>query len=864
MRICSYRRTIPGTPRLPASVFPCLLGVLALALLLPSLAFAAPAGGYQFGQSQALDQAGVSVVRLSVTYTPANCSSAIGLGVIVASSSSGADSFTDWVLTDASLLYPTSPSFCGQSPDLGGIQLLASSTYTTNPAPLADLTCAKPDCLDNSSGQSVLCQPLSSLPPCKGGAALIPFTTPVPLPYVDVLNASPTLGIGLTTASGFSAIPQAVPASASFRLADRTPTAVTLSSIEAGMPLVNQQGQLVGMDIAGKANQSVAGFVSQQLNTLQHGDNPVHDAWDQAVSDFYTHHQSKVANDLQSMSQQNANFQAPAALEAAASSISNPRAATATPTLAPTAVPSNKMFGLPISGSLAFVGIVILVLLVIVLLVIGFVFLRRKTAIRREHEELIRRAEKQAAIDAPRIRQEEQAQAQAQASAQPGWDQWQQKNDLANAPTLVSAPPSAPAPPPQSSAAAPPLPVPQSPVAAVPPAATPQSPVSAAPVYQQSPALRCPQCGAPFRPGDNFCTQCRAALSPSNSGLHLRVVDPLAPPVSPESPTVQMSPERMQTVREQSPASIEAERTQPFPKQMLTPAPRHGRFVVATRSDRGYKRKYKPNEDSLFAAVGAQSPNSQFQDLGIFVVADGMGGHANGKDASHLAIQTIQERVLPTLQSSASMGEDDYIRLLKEGVQHANLAVHERNVEQHADMGTTMTAALIVDKVAYVANVGDSRTYLYRPSEGLKPITKDHSVVASLVAAGIINQEDVYNHPKRNQIYRSLGEKEEVEVDIFPVPLLPGDVLLLCCDGLWEMTRDHTIQSILQTMPDLSQAGQALIQAALDGGGDDNISIVLAKVEDVSPVDGTEAKHFEVLATPDKPQYPSMLNGADD
>jgi serine/threonine protein phosphatase PrpC len=855
MRICSYRRTMTGTLRLLAGVFPCLLGVLALALLLPSLAFAAPASGYQFGQSQALDQAGVSVVRLSVTYTPASCSSATGLGVIVASSSSSVNNFTDWVLTDASLLYPPSSSFCGQALALGGIQLLASSAYTTNSlhATLANLSCTKPDCLGNPSGKAILCQPLSSLPPCKAGAALIPFTTAVPLPYVDEIEATPTLGIGLTTATGFSTTPQSV--SAPGKVTELTPTAVAVGSGEPGTPLVNGQGQLVGMDIAGKANLSVAGFVKQQLTTLQQGDNLVHDAWDQAVSDFYSHQQSKVANDLRSMSQQNANFQAPAFLETAASSRSNQRAATVTPTIAPTAVPSNQIAGLPVPGSLAFVGIVILVILILILLVIGFVFLRRKAAIRREHEELIRRAEKQAAIDAPRIRQEEQEQAQAQSPAQQGWDQWHQKNDLANAQTLISAPSSEP---PQSpAAAAPPIPVPPAP----PP---PQPPVSAAPVYQQSPALRCPQCGAPFRPGDNFCSQCRAALSPSNSGLHLRVVNPSAPPVSPDATTVQMSPEQMQSVREQSPASIDAERTQPFPRQILIPAPRHGRFVVATRSDRGYKRKYKPNEDSLFAAVGAQSSNSQFQDLGIFVVADGMGGHANGKDASNLAIQTIQEQVLPALQSGASMDDDDYVRLLKEGVQHANLAVHERNVEQHADMGTTMTAALIVDKVAYVANVGDSRTYLYRPSEGLKPITRDHSVVASLVAAGIINQEDVYNHPKRNQIYRSLGEKEEVEVDIFPVSLLPGDVLLLCCDGLWEMTRDHTIQNILQTMPDLSQAGQALIDAALQGGGDDNISIVLAKVEDVPFVGGVEAKNFEVLATPEKPQYPPMPNGGDD
>ena len=145
-----------------------------------------------------------------------------------------------------------------------------------------------------------------------------------------------------------------------------------------------------------------------------------------------------------------------------------------------------------------------------------------------------------------------------------------------------------------------------------------------------------------------------------------------------------------------------------------------------------------------------------------------------------------------------------------------------------------MTGALIVDSTAYVANVGDSRTYVYRESEGLKKITNDHSVVASLVEAGIIKPDDIYTHPKRNQIYRSLGEKPALEVDTFVVPLLPGDKLLLCSDGLWDMVRDPDIQQLMQhAEADPSLLVNDLIEAAFNGGGEDNVSVILVYIHEL-------------------------------
>ncbi|HEV2583323.1 MAG TPA: protein phosphatase 2C domain-containing protein, partial [Ktedonobacteraceae bacterium] len=284
-------------------------------------------------------------------------------------------------------------------------------------------------------------------------------------------------------------------------------------------------------------------------------------------------------------------------------------------------------------------------------------------------------------------------------------------------------------------------------------------------------------------------------------------------------------------------------------------------LAVGSLSNVGIKRQHKPNEDSLFAMQGARTHNSQPQQFGLFVIADGMGGHANGGDASRTAIQNMIDFMLPKISvADPTMDDQGYLKLLEEGVQRANLAVHQRNLQDRADMGTTMTTALVIGAMAYVANVGDSRTYLYRQSTGLTKVTRDHSVVASLVDAGIIKPDDIYTHPKRNQIYRSLGEKPVVEVDSFTVELQAGDKLLLCSDGLWDLVRDPDIQRIIaSTDSNPTRTTEELIKAALDGGGDDNVSVIVVSITDIDGHTGLTGIH--ILSKPDTitvPELPTM------
>lgn len=269
---------------------------------------------------------------------------------------------------------------------------------------------------------------------------------------------------------------------------------------------------------------------------------------------------------------------------------------------------------------------------------------------------------------------------------------------------------------------------------------------------------------------------------------------------------------------------------------------------AAGAKDTGQVRE--ANEDDFFVKVVQASDE---EPVGLFIVADGIGGHMGGEFASEWAAKTLREELkelfIPTdprktkkldpaeMEAIVSgrpaptrrLGETEIERMIRRAVERANevvLGIAQAKPAEAADTGSTVTMAVVKGPMAYVANVGDSRTYLFRDGK-LTPITQDHSVVASLVAAGQIEPEDVYTHPQRNLIYRSLGDKPDVEVDLFRQELQSGDQLLLCSDGLWEMVRDPRIAELLQKAPDPPTACTWLVNEANKEGGEDNIAAVV-------------------------------------
>lgn len=270
----------------------------------------------------------------------------------------------------------------------------------------------------------------------------------------------------------------------------------------------------------------------------------------------------------------------------------------------------------------------------------------------------------------------------------------------------------------------------------------------------------------------------------------------------------------------------------------MAPAPAIGRPLKPIHgqgTDPG--RKHARNEDSVVTFTFDKAQQGGAVPIGFYMVADGMGGHDAGDVASRMVYQVVTEwilksKVLPDLRKETRKLTTENIpgNLLKEAVQAANKVLARHASAQQSNMGSTVTAALVIGNIATIANVGDSRTYLLREGQ-LRQITQDHSLVARLVQAHVITQEQVRSHPQRNQIFRSLGQQENVEVDTFTVLLSRGDRLILCSDGLWEMVLDAEIQHLVETARSPQQACDALVAAANAAGGEDNISAIVVEME---------------------------------
>ncbi|HVA20225.1 MAG TPA: Stp1/IreP family PP2C-type Ser/Thr phosphatase [Solirubrobacteraceae bacterium] len=230
-----------------------------------------------------------------------------------------------------------------------------------------------------------------------------------------------------------------------------------------------------------------------------------------------------------------------------------------------------------------------------------------------------------------------------------------------------------------------------------------------------------------------------------------------------------------------------------------------------TGTDTGRQRR--ANEDSMLA----RPP--------LFVVADGMGGAQAGEVASRLAVESFQDGLPDTADAEGSLAA--YARA-------ANVSIHELSQAnaEHAGMGTTLTAVYVGAEEVAIAHVGDSRAYCLRGGALLR-LTDDHSLVDELIRQGKLTAEEAVEHPQRSVITRALGPEPEVEIDTRSYRARDGDVYLLCSDGLTTMVSDEHLAGILLAHPRLRDAGEALIAAANEAGGRDNITVVLLRVEEV-------------------------------
>ena len=233
-------------------------------------------------------------------------------------------------------------------------------------------------------------------------------------------------------------------------------------------------------------------------------------------------------------------------------------------------------------------------------------------------------------------------------------------------------------------------------------------------------------------------------------------------------------------------------------------------------TDVGIRRE--SNQDYMYTSETAVGnlPN-------LFLLADGMGGHAAGDYASRFTVEKVAELV-----GKSTFTEP--VAILKQAISEANallLAEADKDVSRQG-MGTTLVTATIIDDRMYVSNVGDSRLYLVSDDKMIQ-VTRDHSLVEEMVRLGEMDKEDAKVHPDKNIITRAVGVLPEVSADFFEVELEPGDMILMCSDGLTNMVRDEEIRQIILGQRDIVEKAEKLVETANQNGGRDNITVVLVE-----------------------------------
>lgn len=254
-------------------------------------------------------------------------------------------------------------------------------------------------------------------------------------------------------------------------------------------------------------------------------------------------------------------------------------------------------------------------------------------------------------------------------------------------------------------------------------------------------------------------------------------------------------------------------------------------LVVGVGRDRGRQREN--NEDAVFSHTSVISAGNSSLPFGVFVVADGMGGHRNGELASELAARTMGSQLINKLYDPL-FGPDPHTpnealqEIMKDGV----LDAHKVITRQAGGGGTTLTTVLNIGTQMTIAHVGDSRAYAVFLDGRMQLLTRDHSLVKRLEELGQITAEEAAVHPQKSMLYRALGQGDAPEPDVFTASLPQPGYLLICSDGLWGVIGEEEIFKIIIHSPNPQRACQSLVDAANAAGGPDNISAILVRMSD--------------------------------
>jgi len=241
------------------------------------------------------------------------------------------------------------------------------------------------------------------------------------------------------------------------------------------------------------------------------------------------------------------------------------------------------------------------------------------------------------------------------------------------------------------------------------------------------------------------------------------------------------------------------------------------------KTDVGLVRKI--NEDSFIC-----EKLEGYDDLYLYIVADGMGGHNAGEVASSMAVQQIAEYIKRNIDS-INLEDKEIQNLIENAILYANEKVYKTSIlkSNYLGMGTTLSMILAKNNRIYIGHVGDSRIYLIRDNVILR-LTEDHSLVAELIKAGTIKPEEANSHPQKNVITRALGTEYTIESDVSQWDLQNNDIILICTDGLSNVVCEEDMAYILLNTSDLNEACEVLINKANESGGFDNITAVVVQM----------------------------------